>query len=78
MKILKLLFIIQTIDNNERKKKGLKPIGNHRNPFRLNPYNPLSYLFIPLYLVIAPIIIGYSILLDEFKPFKNPFTWQKL
>lgn len=76
MKILKLLFIVQQINNNERKKKGLKPIGNYNNPWRLNPYNPLSYLFIPLYLVFAPIIAGYIILISEFKTFKNPFDWQ--
>ncbi len=76
MNILKLLFIVQTVDNNERKKKGLKTVGTYRNPWRLNPYNPLCYIFIPIYLIVAPIIIGYGTLISEAKDFKNPFKWQ--
>ena len=76
MKLLKYLLIVQTVNNKERKKKGLKPIGTYNNPWRLNPYNPLSYILIPIYLIIAPVFVGFSILVSEFKTFKNPFKWQ--
>ena len=76
MKLLKLLLIVQTVDNNERKKKGLPTIGTYRNPWRLNPYNPLCYIFIPLYLIFAPIVVGYITLVKELPTFTNPFKWQ--
>lgn len=42
--------------------------------WRVNPYNPLSYLAYIIALIIAFFLIGVKGIKDEFKP--NPFKWQ--
>ena len=71
--ILKLLFIIQEVDNNWRNKNGYKRIGKGYKAYRLNPYNPLSYLLIPIVLVVGIIMFGFIGIWTEIDA--KPFRW---
>ena len=71
--ILKLLFIIQEVDNNWRNKNGYKRIGKGDKAYRLNPYNPLSYLLIPIVLVVGIIMFGFIGIWNEIDA--KPFRW---
>jgi len=69
-KILKWLWITQETDNRERHKRVGK---GYNKAYRLNPYNPLSYLLIPIVLVVGVIMFGFVGLKEELP--KNPFKW---
>ena len=74
-KILKYLFIIQTVSNEERHKQGLKRLGKgYWNAHRLNPYNPLSYILIPILLVVGILMFGFVGIWKE-TDLRNPFKW---
>ena len=74
-KILKFLRIVQSVSNEERHKKGLKRLGRgYFEAYRLNPYNPLSYITIVLILVIGIIMFGFVGFWKEVD-FSNPFKW---
>lgn len=48
--------------------------NNKITQWRINPYNPLSYLTYIIALIIAFFLIGVKGVKDEFKT--NPFKWQ--
>ena len=69
-KILTFLFIIQTASNENRKPKLGK---GYLEAHRLNPYNPLSYIFAVLTFIVGIVmfgIIGFWKQIDG-----NPFKW---
>lgn len=73
--ILKYLFILETVSNEERYKKGLKRLGKgYFQAHRLNPYNPLSYLFIPFLLIIGVFMFGFFGFWQQTES-RNPFKW---
>jgi hypothetical protein len=67
-KILKLLLIVQ-----ERKKKDA--FNRTQIQRRINPYNPLSYIFFLLALIIGIFAFGIVGLLEEFEV-HNEFKWR--
>ena len=74
-KLLQFLNIIQT-SSNTNKTSRIKGVGGLRTEYhRLNPYNPLSYIFIILVLVVGIIMFGFVGFWKEID-FKNPFKWQ--
>lgn len=74
-KILKKLYIIQTVSNEERHKKGLKKLGRgFFNAHRLNPFNPLSYVLVVLAIPTLIILFGFVGMWKE-TDIKNPFKW---
>jgi hypothetical protein len=71
IKVLKWLWITQEIDNRQLVKR----VGKGYNiAYRLNPYNLLSYLFIPIVLVMGFVLFGF-VGLKEKLPMGNPFKW---
>ena len=67
--ILKFLKILQ-IHNNE---KGIKKGRGFFKAYRMNPYNPLSYILIVISIPILLILFGIVGLVKEAKnPFKKP------
>lgn len=74
-KILKYLFIVREVSNEERHKKGLKKLGRgHSKAYRFNPYNPLSYIALILILIIGILMFGFVGFWKETDPV-NPFEW---
>ena len=67
-KILKFLNIIQEHDNKIGNKKG----RGFFKAYRVNPYNPLSYILITVSIPILLILFG---IIGLCKEFKNPFKW---
>lgn len=67
-KILKLLLIIQ-----ERKKKDA--FNRTQIQRRINPYNPLSYIFFLLALIIGIFAFGIVGVREEFET-HNEFKWR--
>ena len=65
-KILKKLWILQ-----ENKKK--MPLGNTYTYRRVNPYNPLSYIFLILLSIISIFFIGIFGVVENWN--KNMFKW---
>jgi len=73
-KILKYLGILQVVSNDERHEKGLKRLGHgYYVAERLNKWNPLSYIFLLIVIVITLISIGVLGLYEESY---NPFDWK--
>lgn len=71
--ILKSLKIVQVVSNEERNKNGLKRLGKgYFNAYRLNPYNPLSYV---VFIVSIPIIFLLYGIVGLFEKVTNPFKW---
>lgn len=71
IKLLKFLFVIQEVSNNNRKPflgRGFK------TAVRFNPYNPLSYFVLILVSVVGIIMFGIVGFWKEID-FKNPFKW---
>ena len=67
------LYIIQEVDNEKRNKQGLKRLGQgYSKAYRLNPYNPLSYITIIIILIAGIIMFGTC---GFWKEFTNPFKW---
>lgn len=74
-KVLKFLHIIQSVSNEQRTKLGLKKLGRgFFEAHRINPFNPLSYLFILLCIPIAIIMFGLVGIWEQIDK-KNPFKW---
>jgi hypothetical protein len=72
-KILRLIKIVQVVSNEQRHKDGLKRLGKgYFNAYRLNPYNPLSYIVV---IVAIPIIILMYGFMGLFEKAINPFKW---
>jgi len=69
IKILKWLYILQEVSNKNRVPK----LGRgFMKAYRCNPYNPLSYVFVAAFFVVA--LISYGVV-GVFKKIKNPFKW---
>lgn len=73
--ILKKLFILQTISNEQRHKQGLKRLGKgYFEAHRFNPYNPLSYIAYVIILIVGLLMFGFVGLSKETDTL-NPFKW---
>lgn len=67
------LKLVQVVSNEERKKKGLNRLGKgYFLAFRLNPCNPMSYVFLT---IVIPILIVMHGLVGTFQKWENPFRW---
>ena len=74
-KLLKWIRVTQEIDNTTI-LNGRKRIGRGYNKaYRLNPYNPLSYLTIIIVLIVGILMFGFVGVWNEL-PTTNPFKWQ--
>jgi|APCry1669192269_1035402.scaffolds.fasta_scaffold00669_4 hypothetical protein len=72
--ILKWLFIIQEVDNDWRNENGYKRLGKgYSKAYRLNPYNPLSYLTIIVVLIVGVLMFGVIGIWNEVD--SKPFRW---
>ena len=72
-KVFIALKIIQEVSNEDRRKKGLKPLGKgYFEANRVNPYNPLSYILIAILIPIVILLYGFVGLIDKWE---NPFRW---
>lgn len=73
--ILKYLKVIQTVSNEKRHKEGLKRLGRgYFEAHRLNPYNPLSYIIIPITVILGIFCFGFIGFWKE-ADLINPFKW---
>lgn len=73
IQILVFLKIVQVISNEERHKKGLKRLGKgYFKAYRLNPYNPVSYLVAIFSIPLIIILYGF---VGLFLKLQNPFAW---
>jgi len=71
LNILKFLYIVQEVPNIGRKV----PLGGgFRTAKRFNPWNPISYLAVLLFLVAGIIMFGIVGVTKEVDH-KNPFKW---
>ena len=65
---LKFLNIVQEYDNKVGNKKG----RGFFKAYRMNPYNPLSYVLIVISVPILFLLFG---IVGLYKEAKNPFKW---
>ena len=74
-KLLMALKIVQKVSNEERHKQGLKRLGKgFFDAYRLNPYNPLSYVAFILMLVAGLVMYGVVGFFEKVAT-HNPFKW---
>ena len=74
-KTLKHLLIVQEVSNTERDINNLKRLGKgYFIAFRLNPYNPLSYIALVLMVIIGILMYGFVGIFKE-TDYHNPFKW---
>lgn len=67
--LLKKLYIIQEVDNKDRKLgRGFS------TAIRLNPYNPLTYIAVVLIAVVGILMFGFVGFWKETDR-RNPFKW---
>lgn len=71
LKLLKLLGIVHSVQN---KGRVVKLGRGFKEAHRLNPYNPLSYLFIVSAFLVGLIMFGVVGFWKEID-IKNPFKW---
>lgn len=65
--------IVQAVSNEQRHKDGLKRLGKGCfEAYRLNPFNPISYVLAVLAIPIIIILYGF---VGLFEKFINPFKW---
>lgn len=70
-RILKFLGIVQEVNNRNRPQK----LGRgFLTAYRVNPYNPLSYLFIIIAAITGVIMFGFVGIWREID-YRNPFKW---
>lgn len=70
-KILKFLLVLQEVSNRNRTPK----LGRgYSTAYRLNPYNPLSYLTIVLVIIVGLLMFGFYGIWKEMDT-NNPFKW---
>lgn len=73
-KLLKKLSVLQVVSNDARNKAGLKRLGRGNcEAIRLNPLNPLSYLFIVISIFLGVFIFGFY---GVWEKLRNPFKWE--
>lgn len=70
-KFLQKIYVIQVVDNRKRAKKLGK---GYTHAYRLNPYNPLSYLTLTIAIIVYIIMFGVVGGWSETGT-KNPFKW---
>jgi hypothetical protein len=74
-KMLKNLYIIQTVSNEERNRRGLQRLGKgYFEAHRFNPYNPLSYIALIIILIVGILMFGFYGFWKETTTL-NPFKW---
>ena len=67
------LKIVQVVSNEQRNKDGLKRLGKgYFKAYRLNPFNPLSYILV---VVTIPVILLMYGFVGSFEKAINPFRW---
>lgn len=67
------LKIVQVVSNEQRHKDGLKRLGKgYFKAYRLNPFNPLSYILV---VVTIPFILLMYGFIGSFEKAINPFRW---
>ena len=72
---LRFLKITQEANNIKRLEAGLKKLGKKPGKVhRMNPYNPLSYLVLALFLIVGIILFGFYGLFKDTVTY-NPFKW---
>jgi len=65
--------IVQVVSNEQRHKGGLKRLGKgYSKAYRLNPFNPLSYILV---VVTIPVILLMYGFVGSFEKAINPFRW---
>lgn len=67
-KLLKYLYVIQEKTYDKKFRKAVKR--------RLNPYNPLTYLFIVIFLIVGVIMFGVVGLKNEINIDELKFKWK--
>jgi len=75
-KVLIYLKIVQIVSNDERDLQGLKRLGEgYSKAHRLNPFNPLAYIFM---IATIPFVISFFVLkeLIDLKEIINVFKWK--
>ena len=74
-KLLRKLKIVQTVNNDERYKQGLKRMGQgYSKANRLNPNNPLSYLALIGGVFVVFFYEGFKAIKEQIFE-QNPFKW---
>lgn len=74
-KLLKALYIVQTVSNEKRHANGLKRLGRgYFEAHRFNPYNPLSYMALIIILIVGILLFGLIGFWRETDTI-NPFKW---
>lgn len=67
------LKIVQVVSNEQRHKDGLKRLGKgYFKAYRLNPFNPLSYILVVLTIPVILLMYGF---VGSFERAINPFRW---
>lgn len=67
------LKIVQVVSNEQRHKDGLKRLGKgYSKAYRLNPFNPLSYILVVLTIPVLLVMYGF---VGLFEKATNPFIW---
>ena len=67
------LKIVQVVSNEQRHKDGLKRLcKGYFKAYRLNPFNPLSYILV---VVTIPVILLMYGFVGSFEKAINPFRW---
>jgi hypothetical protein len=70
-KILKSLWILQEVDQENKEKKLGRGFMTAR---RLNPFNPLSYIALIIIFIVALLMFGFVGMWEEMD-LRNPFKW---
>lgn len=71
--ILRKIKVLQVVSNDLRHKNGLKRLGKGwSEAYRLNPYNPVSYIGILISIFLGLFIFGFY---GVWKNLRNPFKW---
>lgn len=72
-KFLVKIKVVQIVSNTKRRKEGLHHLGKgYFEAHRLNPFNPLSYVFVIIAIPILLLAYGFIGLFDAIC---NPFKW---
>ena len=72
-KLLKKIYVIQEVSS---KSKDRYLVGNNIKFVRINPYNPLSYIFLTMLFLFGIIAFGVYGFWKE-ADLSNPFKWKR-
>lgn len=73
-KIALKLKILQEVSNEQRTREGLPKLGKgYFSAIRLNPYNPLSYIFYALFVLGKTVSLFFESVFETLC--YNPFKW---